>query len=58
MHATAAAPRESDVVAATLIALAFKEQFDVAATYDIGELAEAVQHAQRPGKVGTVLIRP
>ncbi|PKW11059.1 hypothetical protein BX260_6359 [Streptomyces sp. 5112.2] len=24
----------------------------------LGDLAEAVQHTQRPGKVGTVLIRP
>ncbi|MEV6765656.1 zinc-binding dehydrogenase [Streptomyces sp. NPDC051105] len=50
--------RASDAVAATLIALAFKDQFDVAATYDLGELATAVQHAVQPGKVGTVLIRP
>ncbi|MGW1169923.1 zinc-binding dehydrogenase [Streptomyces sp. NPDC002550] len=50
--------RASDVVAAKLIALEFKDQFDVAATYDLGELANAVKHAVRPGKVGTVLIRP
>ncbi|PKW11060.1 NADP oxidoreductase coenzyme F420-dependent [Streptomyces sp. 1222.5] len=50
--------RASDSVAATLIALAFKDQFDVAATYDLGELATAVKHAVQPGKVGTVLIRP
>ncbi|MFE5028841.1 zinc-binding dehydrogenase [Streptomyces sp. NPDC056656] len=50
--------RASDAVAATLIALAFKDQFDVAATYDLGELATAVKHAVQPGKVGTVLIRP
>ncbi|NMI55826.1 MULTISPECIES: zinc-binding dehydrogenase [unclassified Streptomyces] len=50
--------RASDVVAATLIALEFKDRFDVAATYGLDELATAVTHAVRPGKVGTVLIRP
>ncbi|MEU9987651.1 zinc-binding dehydrogenase [Streptomyces sp. NPDC048045] len=48
----------SDVAAAKLIATAAKDQFDVAGTYGLGDLAEAVEHAQRPGKVGTVLIRP
>ncbi|MFJ3991271.1 zinc-binding dehydrogenase [Streptomyces sp. NPDC090032] len=48
----------SDVAAAKLIAMAAKEQFDVAGAYGLDDLAEAVQHAQRPGKVGTVLIRP
>jgi NADPH:quinone reductase-like Zn-dependent oxidoreductase len=50
--------RASDVAAAAQIALALKDQFDVAATYRLGELAEAVEHAVRPGKIGTVLIRP
>jgi NADPH:quinone reductase-like Zn-dependent oxidoreductase len=48
----------SDVAAAKLIAMAAKDQFDVAGIYGLGDLAEAVEHAQRPSKVGTVLIRP
>ncbi|MER5513411.1 zinc-binding dehydrogenase [Streptomyces sp. NPDC002763] len=48
----------SDVAAAKMIATTAKDQFDVAATYGLEDLAEAVDHAQRPGKVGTVLIRP
>ncbi|MEU6553342.1 hypothetical protein ABZ915_24130 [Streptomyces sp. NPDC046915] len=32
-------------------------QFDLAATYGPGVLAEAVQHAVRPGRLGTVLVR-
>ncbi|MFK0113788.1 zinc-binding dehydrogenase [Streptomyces sp. NPDC091217] len=48
----------SDVAAAKLIAMAAADQFDVAGTYGLGDLAAAVEHAQRPGKVGTVLIRP
>jgi NADPH:quinone reductase-like Zn-dependent oxidoreductase len=50
--------RASDVAAATQIALTLKDQFDVAATYPLGELADAVEHAVRPGKIGSVLIRP
>ncbi|GAA3113126.1 zinc-binding dehydrogenase [Streptomyces echinatus] len=50
--------RASDIAAAKLIALALTDQFEVAATYGLGELAEAVEHAVRPGKVGTVLVRP
>lgn len=50
--------RASDVAAAKLIALALKDQFDVAATYGLDELRAAVEHAVRPGKVGTVLVRP
>ncbi|MFE7794508.1 hypothetical protein [Streptomyces sp. NPDC057460] len=43
----------SDIVTAKQIALALTDQFDVAATYRLGELADAVEHAVRPGKVGT-----
>ncbi|MCF3131129.1 zinc-binding dehydrogenase [Streptomyces olivochromogenes] len=50
--------RASDVATAGQIARGLRDQFDVAATYGLGELAEAVEHAVRPGKVGTVLVRP
>ncbi|MET8331868.1 zinc-binding dehydrogenase [Streptomyces sp. NPDC005181] len=50
--------RASDIATAKQIALALAEQFDVVATYGLGELADAVEHAVRPGKVGTVLVRP
>ncbi|MGW2420550.1 hypothetical protein ACWC0C_15070 [Streptomyces sp. NPDC001709] len=50
--------RASDVAAAKLIALALKDQFEVAATYGLGALADAVEHVVRPSKVGTVLVRP
>jgi hypothetical protein len=40
------------------IAIALKDQFDVAATYGLDELGDAVEHAVRPGKIGTVLVRP
>ncbi|WP_406502516.1 hypothetical protein [Streptomyces sp. NBC_01602] len=40
------------------IALGLTDQFDVAATYGLGELANAVEHPVRPGKVRLVLVRP
>ncbi|MFD4856361.1 zinc-binding dehydrogenase [Streptomyces atratus] len=50
--------RASDVATAKQIALGLKDQFEVAATYSLGELANAMEHAVRPGKVGLVLVRP
>ncbi|MER7792815.1 hypothetical protein [Streptomyces sp. NPDC097640] len=41
--------QSSDVAAAKMIAMAAKDRFDVAATYGLGDLAEAAQHAQWPG---------
>jgi NADPH:quinone reductase-like Zn-dependent oxidoreductase len=50
--------RASDVATAKQIALALKDQFDVAATYGLDELGNALEHVVRPGKIGTVLVRP
>jgi NADPH:quinone reductase-like Zn-dependent oxidoreductase len=50
--------RASDVATAKQIALALKNQFDVAATYGLDELGNALKRAVRPGKIGTVLVRP
>ncbi|MEU8982762.1 zinc-binding dehydrogenase [Streptomyces sp. NPDC048309] len=58
MSEASAERRASDVAAAKLIALALKDQFDVAAAYALDQLANAVEHAVRPGKVGTVLVHP
>jgi hypothetical protein len=40
------------------MAQALSNQFDVAAIYPITELSDAIRHATKPGKTGTVLIRP
>jgi NADPH:quinone reductase-like Zn-dependent oxidoreductase len=50
--------RASDVATANQIALALQDQFDVAATYGLHELGNALEHVVRPGKIGTVLVRP
>jgi NADPH:quinone reductase-like Zn-dependent oxidoreductase len=50
--------RASDTTTAGLMALALSDQFDVAAIYPIGELSDAIRHAIKPGRTGTVLVRP
>jgi hypothetical protein len=50
--------RVSDTNAACLMAQAFSVQFDVASIYPIAELSDAIRHAAKPGKTGTVLVRP
>jgi len=40
------------------MAQAFSSQYDVAAIYPIAELSDAIRHATKPGKIGTVLVRP
>jgi NADPH:quinone reductase-like Zn-dependent oxidoreductase len=50
--------RISDTQTAVLIAQALPEQFDVAGVYPLDELTAAIDHANRAGKVGTVLVRP
>ena len=32
--------------------------FDVAATYPLDQIADAVRHVSQPGKVGTVVVTP
>jgi NADPH:quinone reductase-like Zn-dependent oxidoreductase len=56
--ATSPEQRVSDASTASLMAQAFSSQFDVAAIYPIAQLSDAIRHATRPGKTGTVLVRP
>jgi NADPH:quinone reductase-like Zn-dependent oxidoreductase len=50
--------RASDTTTARLMAQALSSEFDVAAIYPIAELSDAIRHATKPGKTGTVLVRP
>lgn len=50
--------RVTDTTTACLMAQALSSQFDVAAIYPIAELSGAIRHATKPGKTGTVLVRP
>jgi len=48
--------RAQDVAGAISLASEAPELFEVAETYDLADFLTAIEHAQRPGKVGTVLL--
>ncbi|MDX3853962.1 zinc-binding dehydrogenase [Streptomyces sp. AK02-01A] len=48
--------RAEDVAFATRLAETDPDLFEVAGTYDLADYAEAITHARRPGKNGTVLL--
>jgi NADPH:quinone reductase-like Zn-dependent oxidoreductase len=56
---TGAAPerRASDIAAATELAATQPSEFDVAGTYSLDQITDAVRHVTRPGKIGTVIVR-
>jgi NADPH:quinone reductase-like Zn-dependent oxidoreductase len=49
--------RASDIAGVTAIASTQTDQFDVAGTYALDQITDAVQHVGRPGKTGTVIVR-
>jgi NADPH:quinone reductase-like Zn-dependent oxidoreductase len=57
IESTAPEQRISDIATASRMVVEYPQQFDVAGRYELAELADAVQHVRRPGKVGTVLVR-
>ncbi len=48
--------RASDVATAAMITADLPHHFDVAATYPLDQIADAVRHVSQPGKVGTVVV--
>jgi NADPH:quinone reductase-like Zn-dependent oxidoreductase len=48
--------RRRDIAAAVDLARTAANQFEIAAEYDLSQITEAVRHAERPGKFGTVLL--
>ena len=57
---TAVSPeqRASDINTALVMAQQMPQHFEVAAIYPLDQISEAVRHASRSGKIGTVLVRP
>ena len=57
---TAVSPeqRASDVASAVAITTGIPHHFDVAATYPLDRIADAVRQVAQPGKVGTVVVKP
>jgi NADPH:quinone reductase-like Zn-dependent oxidoreductase len=51
-----AAQRAEDVAFATDLAESAPELLEVSASYDLADFTEAIAHARRPGKTGTVLL--
>jgi len=49
--------RASDIAGVTAIAVGLSAEFDVAGTYTLDQITDAVQHVSRPGKNGTVIVR-
>ncbi|OON73874.1 alcohol dehydrogenase [Streptomyces tsukubensis] len=48
--------RSEDIAFAARLATTAPELFEVAAGYDLADFAEAIDHARRPGRSGTVLL--
>ena len=49
--------RAADVAAALGLLSVAPEQFKVAAEYDVADMASAVEHMGRPGKIGAILVK-
>lgn len=49
--------RASDIASVTAIAIALSAEFDVAGTYTLDQITDAVQHVNRPRKIGTVIVK-
>jgi NADPH:quinone reductase-like Zn-dependent oxidoreductase len=56
--AVSAEQRGSDVASAVAIATNLTQHFDVAAVYQLDQIADAVRHASQPEKIGTVVVTP
>jgi NADPH:quinone reductase-like Zn-dependent oxidoreductase len=48
--------RASDVAAAVALAATRPSELDVAGTYSLGQITDAVNHVSRAGKIGTVIV--
>jgi NADPH:quinone reductase-like Zn-dependent oxidoreductase len=49
--------RASDIASVIAIVTTQPEEFDVAGTYALDQITEAVQHVNRPGKTGAVIVK-
>jgi NADPH:quinone reductase-like Zn-dependent oxidoreductase len=48
--------RASDIAAVTELVAAQSSELDVAGTYSLNQITDAVRHVTRPGKIGTVIV--
>lgn len=54
---TAPERRASDIASARALATSQPAEFDVAGAYQLDRITDAVHHVNRPGKIGTVIVR-
>ena len=54
---TAPERRASDIASARALATSQPAEFDVAGAYSLDQITDAVQHVNRPGKIGTVIVK-
>lgn len=54
---TAPERRASDIASARALATSQPAEFDVAGAYSLDQITDAVRHVNRPGKIGTVIVK-
>jgi len=57
LTSTAPERRASDIASARALATSQPAEFDVAGAYSLDQITDAVQHVNRPGKIGTVIVK-
>jgi NADPH:quinone reductase-like Zn-dependent oxidoreductase len=57
LSGVAAERRASDIASVIAIAIALSAEFDVAGTYTLDQITDAVRHVNRPGKIGTIIVK-
>jgi hypothetical protein len=54
---TAPERRASDIASARALATSQPAEFDIAGAYSLDQITDAVRHVNRPGKIGTVIVK-
>ncbi|HZN82003.1 MAG TPA: zinc-binding dehydrogenase [Mycobacterium sp.] len=57
LSGVAAERRASDIASVIAIAIGLSAEFDVAGTYTLDQISDAVRHVNRPGKIGTIIVK-
>jgi NADPH:quinone reductase-like Zn-dependent oxidoreductase len=58
LRGTSPEQRASDIATALELAASRPQEIDVAATYPLAQITDAVREVNRAGKLGTVIVRP
>lgn len=58
LRGTSPEQRASDIATALELAASRPQEIDVAATYPLAQITDAVREANRAGRLGTVIVRP